>query len=276
MGRPMNVGRPQGYINAGAPPPPLPLPPEWRPAGPTLGTLDPASAAAAALTAASSFAGNPYAPASAANVAPPSLSGLHSLYTLPGMPAAAPPVGRKQRELYVGNLPVGAVTAADLRELFSAPLRTMAGFDESIGPPVLNVDVASEVRVYVKPAGLAAPVVQRHEKGKDGASAGFLTAPVDFWEGGKQRAAKARRFCGGKTRFVFTTFLEQPTPRRFCARPSLSALRATSVLPLSLFLTLPFCIINASPPSWTSEGRFAPPHPYSHPPSCILRASSPS
>ena len=41
--------------------------------------------------------------------------------------------GRKQRELYVGNLPVGMVTNATLKELFITPLRTMPNFDESRG-----------------------------------------------------------------------------------------------------------------------------------------------
>jgi len=55
--------------------------------------------------------------------------------------AQAPTAGRKQRELYVGNLPVGLVTAQTLKDLFSAPLRTMPGFDESLGPPVANCDL---------------------------------------------------------------------------------------------------------------------------------------
>ena len=49
---------------------------------------------------------------------------------------------RKQRELYVGNLPVGMVTPAQLRELFRAPLLTMPNMGEADGPLVNNVDLA--------------------------------------------------------------------------------------------------------------------------------------
>lgn len=55
----------------------------------------------------------------------------------------AAPVGRKQRELYVGNLPVGMVTPQTLKDLFTAPLRTMPTFDESLGPPVNNCDLSA-------------------------------------------------------------------------------------------------------------------------------------
>lgn len=42
---------------------------------------------------------------------------------------------KRQRELYVGNLTVGAVTAQMLKELFAVPLATIPGHDHSI-PPV--------------------------------------------------------------------------------------------------------------------------------------------
>lgn len=51
---------------------------------------------------------------------------------------------RKQRELYVGNLAIGAVTAQMLQELFSTPLQAMPGFDAAKGPPVRNVDMSGE------------------------------------------------------------------------------------------------------------------------------------
>jgi len=65
--------------------------------------------------------------------------------SVPGLVAGGTPaVGRKQRELYVGNLPVGMITAAALKELFSQPLRTMPGYDESTGPPCLNIDLSAD------------------------------------------------------------------------------------------------------------------------------------
>lgn len=48
---------------------------------------------------------------------------------------------KKQRELYVGNLTLGVVTAPMLKELFTVPMRTLPGNDEG-SPPVLNVEVA--------------------------------------------------------------------------------------------------------------------------------------
>jgi len=57
---------------------------------------------------------------------------------------AAAQVNRKQRELYVGNLPVGVVTAGSLKELFMQPLSTMPGADSAAGQAVLNVDLAPD------------------------------------------------------------------------------------------------------------------------------------
>ena len=55
------------------------------------------------------------------------------------MPSGALPPGatdnKRQRELYVGNLTVGAVTAQMLKELFAVPLSTIPGHDPAI-PPV--------------------------------------------------------------------------------------------------------------------------------------------
>ena len=52
------------------------------------------------------------------------------------------PENRKARELYVGNLTVGLVTAAMLKELFSAPLMTLPGSDKGDGvPPVVDARV---------------------------------------------------------------------------------------------------------------------------------------
>eukprot|EP00966_Prymnesium_polylepis_P016902 390035-Prymnesium_polylepis.1 len=36
------------------------------------------------------------------------------------------------------------VTPQTLKDLFTAPLRTMPGFDESLGPPVSNADLAAD------------------------------------------------------------------------------------------------------------------------------------
>ena len=57
---------------------------------------------------------------SAAMGAMPS-EGLAALAQLPG--SAASQANKKQRELYVGNLPVGMVTPSALRDLFSQPRR---------------------------------------------------------------------------------------------------------------------------------------------------------
>ena len=56
---------------------------------------------------------------------------LAALAQLPG--AAMGQANKKQRELYVGNLPVGMVTPSALRDLFSQPLKTMPNFSEAAG-----------------------------------------------------------------------------------------------------------------------------------------------
>jgi len=51
---------------------------------------------------------------------------------------------RRQRQLYVGNLPTGMVTEVTLRELFTTLLTACDGFDGVIGPPVLSVQMHAE------------------------------------------------------------------------------------------------------------------------------------
>ncbi|KAL1502977.1 hypothetical protein AB1Y20_011048 [Prymnesium parvum] len=125
-GRALNVGRPAGYTPSPAVPMPhpLPLPPGFAP------STDPSTTAAIAGMLATN---------SPAATTPDPSQGLAEL-----LRAQAAPVGRKQRELYVGNLPVGMVTPQTLKDLFTAPLRTMPGFDESLGPPVTNCDLSAD------------------------------------------------------------------------------------------------------------------------------------
>ena len=47
---------------------------------------------------------------------------------------------KKQRELYVGNLPIG-MTEPMMKELFAQILQQCEGFDGALGPPVLNVQL---------------------------------------------------------------------------------------------------------------------------------------
>ena len=72
---------------------------------------------------------------------------------MPG-PGAAAPIGsataahqqlaRKQRELYVGNLAVGLVTAQMLKDLFSAPLNTLESQSGAVvAPPVADTRLDS-------------------------------------------------------------------------------------------------------------------------------------
>jgi len=127
-GRPLNIGRPAGYMPApGIPlPQPLPLPPGVGAA--QSAPADPAAAAAVAALVGGG-AGNPL--------------GISNPLGLTG--AAAPnAANKKQRELYIGNLPVGMVSAQQLKELFRAPLLTMPNMDESTGPLVSNVDLSTD------------------------------------------------------------------------------------------------------------------------------------
>jgi len=61
----------------------------------------------------------------------------------PNMPMTATPGinPKKQRELYVGNLPTGQVNEPMLKELYAQLLAQCDGFDGSLGPPVLNCQV---------------------------------------------------------------------------------------------------------------------------------------
>uniref|UniRef100_A0A7S2C055 RRM domain-containing protein n=1 Tax=Haptolina brevifila TaxID=156173 RepID=A0A7S2C055_9EUKA len=133
-GRPLNVGRPAGYMPApGMPlPQPLPLPPGVG-AAQSAAPPDPAAAAAVAALVGGAV-GNPLGISN-----PLGLSGGGA-----GAAAAPNQANRKQRELYIGNLPVGMVSAQQLKELFRAPLMTMPNMDESSGPLVSNVDLSTD------------------------------------------------------------------------------------------------------------------------------------
>ena len=79
---------------------------------------------------------------------------------------------KRQRELYVGNLAVGAVTSGMLKELFTAPLAAIPTTDGSALPPVMDARVDAQeserrrsssrappsLRVY-SPDRLEAPLV---------------------------------------------------------------------------------------------------------------------
>jgi len=131
-GRPLNVGRPAGFIppSAGLPQPtPLQLP-----SGLGGNTGPPPSV---------SLSGPGGIQLGGTTVTPAAGGALASLLAAAGG-AAAKLDNKKQRELYVGNLPVGMITPQALKDLFTAPLRTLPNHDESQGPPVLNVDLASD------------------------------------------------------------------------------------------------------------------------------------
>eukprot|EP00916_Digyalum_oweni_P007149 GHVL01012114.1.p1 GENE.GHVL01012114.1~~GHVL01012114.1.p1 ORF type:complete len:346 (+),score=66.63 GHVL01012114.1:22-1059(+) len=53
---------------------------------------------------------------------------------------------KKQRDVYVGNLPPGMVTSSMLMELFSKPMTMLPEYESPLGPPVLNVELGSEGR----------------------------------------------------------------------------------------------------------------------------------
>ena len=52
--------------------------------------------------------------------------------------------GRKQRELYVGNLLVGVVTADKLKDFFTSILTQCPGYSPQMGPPVAVVQLSGE------------------------------------------------------------------------------------------------------------------------------------
>ena len=147
-GRPLNVGRPAGYQPApGIPLPPLPLPPGVV-AGLPSAPADPSAAAAVAALVGGTLSG-PLAggmPGGGAPPAVPGVPGVPGLATLPGPTVqAVEQAGRKQRELYVGNLPVGLITQQQLKDL-STPLLGMEGVaDEATGGPIVNkVDISAD------------------------------------------------------------------------------------------------------------------------------------
>ena len=141
-GRPLNIGRPAGYQPApGQPlPTPLPLPPSVSGSTAAGAPVDPAAAAAVAAL----VGGRPGAPSSGAPPPQP-VAAARCRRPLPSQQAGGPPP-RKQRELYVGNLAVGVVTANHLRELFRAPLLTMPNLapEAEAGPLVINVDMSAD------------------------------------------------------------------------------------------------------------------------------------
>ena len=69
---------------------------------------------------------------------------LAALAQLPG--AVVGQANKKQRELYVGNLPVGMVTPSALRDLFSQPLKTMPNFSEAAGQVVAPPHLRTQMR----------------------------------------------------------------------------------------------------------------------------------
>eukprot|EP01067_Filipodium_phascolosomae_P008370 Filipodium_phascolosomae@DN7095_c0_g1_i1.p1 len=76
---------------------------------------------------------------------PLDISPLTNAGIVPAVGAAAL-TNKKQREVYVGNLPIGMVTPQMLKELFTKPMTILPEFDPLLGPPVLNVDLGTEGR----------------------------------------------------------------------------------------------------------------------------------
>ena len=67
--------------------------------------------------------------------------GISGMMPMPGMPNMSMPVNqKKQRELYVGNLPSG-ISEAMIKELFAYMLGQCEGYDAALGPSVLNVQL---------------------------------------------------------------------------------------------------------------------------------------
>ncbi|KAJ1636265.1 hypothetical protein T492DRAFT_610206 [Pavlovales sp. CCMP2436] len=134
-GRLLNVGRPTGFVQTGFPPKPLDTSMLRLPG---LGGAQPMGMVAQQAPG--------YAPMPLS--ANPLLAMMTGLPTMPSMGGAlgAPtaPDNKKQRELYVGNLAVGLVSAPMLKDLFQLPLQSMPGFDLSKGAAVVNVDMSAE------------------------------------------------------------------------------------------------------------------------------------
>ncbi|KAL3908362.1 MAG: hypothetical protein SGPRY_009830, partial [Prymnesium sp.] len=81
---------------------------------------------------------------------PPALVQKFGLGAMAGVSASGDT--KRQRELYVGNLAVGAVTSAMLKELFTAPLQAIPTSDGSTLPPVLDARVDAQAR-FTLPLG---------------------------------------------------------------------------------------------------------------------------
>ena len=64
--------------------------------------------------------------------------------TMMHMGQAMQPSGRKQRELYVGNLAVGVVNGDMLKEFFTSILTQCEGYSPTMGPPVAVVQLSGE------------------------------------------------------------------------------------------------------------------------------------
>jgi len=73
---------------------------------------------------------------------PGMMPGMMANPNMPNMPPILATVNaKKQRELYVGNLPTGLVTEPMLRQLFSMMIEACEGYDPAPGPPVLNAQI---------------------------------------------------------------------------------------------------------------------------------------
>jgi hypothetical protein len=72
---------------------------------------------------------------------PPGMMGMMGMPHMPNMPGGPLPNNKKQRELYIGNLPTGMVTEEMLKVLFSQMIEACEGYDPSPGPPVLNAQL---------------------------------------------------------------------------------------------------------------------------------------
>jgi hypothetical protein len=172
-GRPLNVGRPAGYQPAPGMPLPTPLPlPKNVSTGLPSAPADPAAAAAVAALVGGTLSGPLSGGMGSASTATAMPGGGINLSHLPGPTVVAQQqLNRKQRELYVGNLPMGMVTAAQLKELFRAPLLTMPNIppEGEAGPLVNNADLSSdgkfafvEFRDEVPPRDARAPSRATH------------------------------------------------------------------------------------------------------------------
>jgi len=75
-------------------------------------------------------------------MAPGMMPGMGQVTGVTGLPVVN---NKKQRELYVGNLPTGQVNEEMLKVLFSQMIEACEGFDPGPGPPVLNAQIRGGV-----------------------------------------------------------------------------------------------------------------------------------